>query len=1572
MSNFKHKSTQLRTLNARPGHFSDFVIDMKRATLDYRHPDGKFKGQNPLAEVDLSDHGNFLNGLYHSWAAVLEVLSFYQEKIAQEGYLKTATESFSVEQLVAEIGYQRPHALSAKTWLAFTLSQDSQRLQYVIPKGTRAQNIPQGGQPITFETIETFVGKPDWNTLNLAQSESSVSSRSLLTSSSFCHVVKPAFMIKKHAHIWISGTLNEKTINFFVVIQEIIKLKEGGVLLIWHSALAPNQTGQIQNPQLVLMPKTYAILGHDALDWSSLPFKEQSKYTQHFSSIAVRDKALTSTWQDVVQYPQMTVHAMVSLLSGKLLAVGSKGMFYSLDEGETWLKVNNVRVDITLLCITFHDGVIYTGGSQGYLLSSYDEAKTWNVIRGNRPLDKEAKKHSMPGLLPAVTITSLTAITLNYRDGGKRHILFVGTMKGLYYSTDEGRYWMMGNGLFHYHNESLPEGAQVHDLQTDGEWVVASTSLGLYFAKVDTHSLEEKGEEVKNTVPSFLSKYFLFESQNEKRWSQHNRDTQVYAAINIETDKGRSTLFATHDEVYQLLGGELVTVSEGILRTLDRCIPRVHGFLPLQDTIYMATDLGVYVAKKSTYHWQLDSLTHLYTLPNPKCWETALTEGQLPDDGADNLLLFGFPLSDAATVKTGDKDGLWLIEEPNAASIYIQKKQNSLVLTTGGWVDNQGALLVPISSKLNSEPNSELNGESNSELNSELNSVPNSEPESQSVEQCEQVTNIGVLQSITDALSVLVHGQAVSPIWHNIFEHIGFKISQKAKVVTQVEKVSWLIQDDTQQIDFFITFNDEKVQISRLGSACSMLALPTGCLLYGGKPQSVLPSRWPDFLLRDNLLPLSTKKASISAGDTLLLKQSSPRGIQKQVTAVSVFEGTQTALGKMAVVTQVKTQKAKLAQFDRRTTRVFAGNFPLELSPTAVKTQVLQGDSIFTFKGKFTPLPSGHKVAIVGKRALLQLSQVPMKDASAPWVLKGATHDGQEVVLSRKKVFSFTPQAQEEAALMTPVLTAALIKRFVSKGIVLDDSAHLQVAGAEYWLLTQALGEYYYLQLDCDAKKVNVYAEYAYPIIEITPKTWVIAANETLVVQKNQGISVCWLKADKASGQCSELLEVSECDDLEQGMSIRWTSPLIHYFDASTVQLFANIVPAVHGETVQKELIAATALGQPFQRYQLHRSPLTFYQDDNGELQHFLAIEMRLSGSRERRSSVIEKWQQTSAILHSNSHQRHYEVNINGQGKTEILFGDGIHGRIPQAGIENVFAHYRFGGGAKGNLAAGEIKLLRNKPLGVKSVFNPLPCVGGADPVVTGSIRDKAPQSLHFQNVIISSDDCLQHARQYAGVSQATLTSLMDEHLPIWVICIETADLPIKEKQQLAMALNASINAILSHPVKVKVVLARVRVFRVSAQVWVKNLATCPNIADELSQSLADHYLNDRHNLGKDIDVAHVTAQLQAHSGVSGVLVTELGFESRDSADNGNTDSNDSLVDESRVNASKGNGNTDGNDSLVDDKIDGKNTVQANKNKVMPLLPASAVIVRSNGEILGAERLLTKKTLVSISLGAGS
>ncbi|KAA8884201.1 putative baseplate assembly protein [Nocardia colli] len=109
-----------------------------------------------LAALTTREPSDLSLALLDGWATVADVLTFYTERIANEGFLRTATEEFSVRRLAELVGYRPRPGLSASAYLAFTVTP-KQRVP--IPAGTKAQQIPEPGQlPATFETAEPVVG----------------------------------------------------------------------------------------------------------------------------------------------------------------------------------------------------------------------------------------------------------------------------------------------------------------------------------------------------------------------------------------------------------------------------------------------------------------------------------------------------------------------------------------------------------------------------------------------------------------------------------------------------------------------------------------------------------------------------------------------------------------------------------------------------------------------------------------------------------------------------------------------------------------------------------------------------------------------------------------------------------------------------------------------------------------------------------------------------------------------------------------------------------------------------------------------------------------------------------------------------------------------------------------------------------------------------------------------------------------------------------------------------------------------------------------------------------------------
>jgi predicted phage baseplate assembly protein len=125
------------------------------------------EGGRALDALSTRDPGDFSIALLDGWATVADLLSFYQERIADEGYLRTATERRSVLELARLVGYTLRPGVAASVYLAYTLD-DNQIEPTVIATGARAQSLPGPGEsPQSFETSEDLDARREWNNLQV-------------------------------------------------------------------------------------------------------------------------------------------------------------------------------------------------------------------------------------------------------------------------------------------------------------------------------------------------------------------------------------------------------------------------------------------------------------------------------------------------------------------------------------------------------------------------------------------------------------------------------------------------------------------------------------------------------------------------------------------------------------------------------------------------------------------------------------------------------------------------------------------------------------------------------------------------------------------------------------------------------------------------------------------------------------------------------------------------------------------------------------------------------------------------------------------------------------------------------------------------------------------------------------------------------------------------------------------------------------------------------------------------------------------------------------------------------------
>ncbi len=162
----------LPALRYRAGTHGAFLETMKArlASLEISAPgpDGQtLESYQPLRRLTTRDGDDLAIALLDGWATVADVLTFYEERIANEGYLRTATERRSVLELARLVGYELRPGVAASVYLAYAL-EPAQSEPVEIPAGSRAQSIPGPGElPQTFETSEALIARPEWNDLGV-------------------------------------------------------------------------------------------------------------------------------------------------------------------------------------------------------------------------------------------------------------------------------------------------------------------------------------------------------------------------------------------------------------------------------------------------------------------------------------------------------------------------------------------------------------------------------------------------------------------------------------------------------------------------------------------------------------------------------------------------------------------------------------------------------------------------------------------------------------------------------------------------------------------------------------------------------------------------------------------------------------------------------------------------------------------------------------------------------------------------------------------------------------------------------------------------------------------------------------------------------------------------------------------------------------------------------------------------------------------------------------------------------------------------------------------------------------
>jgi predicted phage baseplate assembly protein len=222
---------------------------------------------------------------------------------------------------------------------------------------------------------------------------------------------------------------------------------------------------------------------------------------------------------------------------------------------------------------------------------------------------------------------------------------------------------------------------------------------------------------------------------------------------------------------------------------------------------------------------------------------------------------------------------------------------------------------------------------------------------------------------------------------------------------------------------------------------------------------------------------------------------------------------------------------------------------------------------------------------------------------------------------------------------------------------------------------------------------------------------------------------------------------------------------LAYTYKRDTVSIYANVVRATHGET-RSETLGSGDGSKALQRFTLKQSPLTYVAAATpAGAQSTLKV---------RINDIL--WHEADSLAGLGPTDRSYTTETDDADKTAVIFGNGQYGARLSTGIENVKAVYRSGIGKPGNVKAEQITLLATKPLGVKSVINPLRASGGADRDSRDQARRNVPLALMALDRLVSVQDYADFARTYAGIGKASSVQLRTSGRQLVNVTIAGAD----------------------------------------------------------------------------------------------------------------------------------------------------------------------------------------------------
>ena len=338
-------------------------------------------------------------------------------------------------------------------------------------------------------------------------------------------------------------------------------------------------------------------------------------------------------------------------------------------------------------------------------------------------------------------------------------------------------------------------------------------------------------------------------------------------------------------------------------------------------------------------------------------------------------------------------------------------------------------------------------------------------------------------------------------------------------------------------------------------------------------------------------------------------------------------------------------------------------------------------------------------------------------------------------------------------------------------------------------------------------------------------------------------------------------------DGLPDHWLVSFTPDLRRTLNTASARLFGNVCGATHGQTIAGEVLGDGDNSSTFQTFRLQKSPVTFIHQPGAPHGVADTLQIQIAG-------VI--WKEATEFFGHTSDERIFVTTQDAKGMS-VQFGDGVTGSRLPSGRANVTGTYRQGIGLVGNVSAGALRTLISRPAGLKSVSNPGPATGGAEPESLDQTRQNAPNTVRTFGRIVSLQDFEDAAREFAGVAKARASwAWSGEEQVVYLTVAGSGGAAIIG--QTFADLVADLNA-RRDPNRALVVRSYKSVpLHMSALIFVSADHVRDTVLAAVNAAVSVYFSFNQQEFGRPLHLSGVYAVLQSVDGVVGADINSLGY----------------------------------------------------------------------------------------------